>query len=61
MVINPDMTIIASPWSAPSWLKVLNTLLGLSDKNTLIDDEIVYDTYAAYLIETIKIFGQRGV
>ena len=55
------MTIIASPWSAPSWLKVMNSLLGLKDKNTLIDDDVVYDTYATYLMETIKTYVQRGV
>jgi O-glycosyl hydrolase len=50
------MTLIASPWSAPSWLKVMNSLLGLRDKNTLIDDDDIYDTYATYLLKTIKAF-----
>lgn len=59
--INPSMTIVASPWSAPSWLKVMDSLIGLDDKNTLIDDEAVYDTYASYFVKTISAYRQRGI
>jgi glucosylceramidase len=59
--INSAITIIGSPWSAPSWLKVMDSLIGLNNKNTLIDDDKIYNTYASYFIKTLSAFRQRGI
>lgn len=55
--INPSLHIIASPWSAPSWMKVMQSLIALDDKNTLIDDDQIYLTYANYFVKMVDTFA----
>lgn len=59
--INPDITLIASPWSAPSWLKEWNSLLGLSPENTLLSTDEAYNTYANYFKLTYEKFLSYGL
>ena len=53
--INPDLVFMASPWSAPAWMKTSNSLYGGSLKSSY------YATYAAYLIKFIEAYAANGI
>ena len=54
--INPDVTFMASPWSAPAWMKTTNTLLGGGSlKSTM------YEVYADYLVKFITEYQKFGI
>ncbi len=55
LAINPDIAIMASPWSAPSWMKTNNSFIG----GSLRDSH--RDTYAAYLVKYIEEMAQEGI
>lgn len=57
LAINPDVTVIASPWSPPAWLKEGESLEG----GRLRDEEAAYDTYAAYLLRFIEEYRRAGI
>lgn len=59
--VNKDLIIIASPWSAPSWLKTFDTLIAYSNSNTLTNDEKTYQTYAKYLSKVLQTFSVYNV
>lgn len=50
--ISSDITIIASPWSPPAWMKTNGSLYGGSLKSE------AYDTYANYFVKYIT--GMKG-
>lgn len=54
--INPTIKILASPWSAPAWMKANNSMYGGSLKGSE-----VYDDFAEYFIKYIKAFQEEGV
>ena len=53
--INPDLKIMASPWSAPAWMKDTDSLI----KGTLLPEH--YDAFARYLLEYVDAYAARGV
>jgi glucosylceramidase len=53
--------LIASPWSAPSWLKTLQSLIAYNERNTLVDDDYFYLTYAKYFIKVLETYLARGI
>lgn len=53
--VNPALVVVATPWSAPAWMKTTGTLAG----GTLRPD--AYDAYARYLWRTLEAFEQAGV
>ncbi|MDF4026285.1 glycoside hydrolase family 30 beta sandwich domain-containing protein [Luteibacter sp. PPL201] len=55
LAINPGIRILATPWSAPAWMKVNTNVLGgeLSE-----DDESVY---ADYLIKYVDAYRRHGI
>jgi glucosylceramidase len=53
--LNPAVRIVASPWSAPGWMKTSGSLVG----GTL--DGAWSDAYARYLVLTLKAFAADGV
>lgn len=55
IVINPDVQIFACPWSAPSWMKQNQSLLG----GEL--DENYYDVYVNYLVKFVEMYNQKGI
>jgi len=57
LAVNPDVQIIASPWSPPAWLKTSGSLEG----GRLLDEDRAYETYAAYLIRFIEGYGDAGI
>lgn len=53
--INPALVVLASPWSAPAWMKTNGSLAG----GTLRPD--AYDAYARYLWRAVEAFDGAGV
>lgn len=53
--INPALTVVASPWSAPGWMKTSGSLIG----GTL--DPRWQDAYAHYLVRFLQGYASRGV
>lgn len=53
--INPDIKIMASPWSAPAWMKENQSLKG----GSLAAE--YHDVYAEYLLRYIKEMQEHGI
>lgn len=53
--VNPDIRIIATPWSAPAWMKTSNSLI----KGRLKPDH--YGDFARYLVSYVKAMQSAGV
>ncbi len=52
---NPNLKIIASPWSPPAWMKTSQTLFGGSFNTAF------YATYAQYFVRFIQGYAAEGV
>ena len=57
LALNPDITIMATPWSPPAWMKDNLSLVG----GRLIDDDRIYATYAQYFVRFIQAYRAAGV
>jgi glucosylceramidase len=55
LAINPSLTVMASPWSAPGWMKTTGSLI----KGTLRPD--AYPAFAQYLRRYIQAYEAEGV
>lgn len=55
LAINPNIKILASPWSAPAWMKTNHDVRGGHLK------EDCYDAYALYLVKYIQAMKQEGI
>ena len=55
--LNPQLQIIASPWSPPAWMKTNGSLIG----GRLIDDPRIYRSYALYLLKFVQAYRANGV
>jgi len=55
LAINPDLKIMASPWSAPAWMKSSDSLV----TGTLRPQ--YYDAFARYLLRYVDAYGAEGV
>ena len=55
--LNPKLKIIASPWSAPAWMKVPRTLFG----GVLNTSAAVRATYARYFRRFVEGFAAHGI
>ncbi len=53
--INPQLTVIATPWSAPAWMKSSESLIA----GTLRPD--AYDAFAEYLARYVEAFDRARV
>lgn len=56
LAINPTIKILASPWSAPAWMKSNNSMYGGS-----LIGELVYDDFAEYFVKYVKAFEAEGI
>ena len=52
---NPRLSIMASPWSAPAWMKSSRSLIG----GTL--DRDAYGPYARYFVRFVQEYAARGI
>ena len=55
--LNPRLTIIASPWSAPAWMKTTGSLIG----GSLTDDARIYKAYARYFVTFLQAYASAGI
>lgn len=55
MKINPKVKLMATPWSAPAWMKTTNNMIG----GTLRED--CYEAFSEYFIRFIKAYEQEGL
>jgi glucosylceramidase len=53
--INPGISVIASPWSAPGWMKTLGSMI----RGELRQE--YYAPYAAYLVKFLQAYAAEGV
>ena len=55
LAINPDLKLVASPWSPPGWMKTTGSLI----KGTLRPE--YYDSFARYLLKFVDAYAREGV
>ncbi|GIE73016.1 glucosylceramidase [Actinoplanes palleronii] len=55
--LNPQLTILGTPWSPPAWMKTGDSLVG----GRLKDDPKIYDAYARYLVKFVQAYAAAGV
>ena len=55
--LNPRLTVIATPWSPPAWMKTTDSLIG----GRLTDDPRIYATYARYFVKFVQAYQAAGV
>ena len=55
--LNPNLQIIATPWSPPAWMKTNDSLIG----GRLIDTPAIYHSYALYLTKFVQAYSRQGV
>lgn len=63
LTINPDIKIIAAPWTAPRWMKV-NNLTELKPHNKWTSGHVNpkhYTTYGEYFALWVKAFDKEGI
>ncbi|GAA3622857.1 ricin-type beta-trefoil lectin domain protein [Microbacterium awajiense] len=55
--LNPELTIIATPWSPPAWMKANDDLVG----GSLREGRVYAAAYAAYLTRFVREYAAAGV
>ena len=55
LLINPEIKIIATPWSAPEWMKTKQNFIGGKLKPDC------YAVYAAYLVKYLLVMRENGI
>jgi len=55
LAINPNLKILGSPWTAPTWMKTNNSFKGGSLKPEY------YESYAKYLVKYINAMKKQGI
>ncbi len=55
--LDPRLTVIATPWSPPAWMKTNDSLIG----GRLQDDPRVYAAYARYFVKFVQAYRAAGV
>jgi glucosylceramidase len=55
LAINPQLFVVASPWSPPGWMKTTNSLI----QGTLVPKW--YDSFAQYFVKFIQAYAAEGV
>lgn len=61
---NPEMTLFASPWSPPGWMKysgLIDQGVKTPDKNKLKDESEIYEAYALYFAKYVKAYAKEGI
>lgn len=60
LALNPDIKIIATPWSAPAWMKSNNDLYGGGATPGILKPEC-YSIYANYFVKYIQAMAAAGI
>jgi len=57
LALNPDLTVVATPWSPPAWMKTNGALIG----GRLIDTPAIYQADARYFVKFVQGYRKAGV
>jgi glucosylceramidase len=57
--LNPQIQFLASPWTAPSWMKANAALDDLGGRGALLPDD--YAAFAQYLVRFIQSYASQGI
>lgn len=63
LAINPNLKIIAAPWTCPKWMKV-EDMHNLQEKDSWTDGHLnpkYRDTYAQYFVKFVKAMQDNGI
>ena len=60
IALNPSIKIIATPWSAPAWMKTNNNMYGGGDNPGILKPEC-YGIYANYFVKYIQAMAAQGI
>lgn len=60
IALNPAIKIIATPWSAPAWMKTNNSLYGGGATPGILKPAC-YDIYARYFVKYIQAMAAAGI
>jgi len=61
---NPEITLFASPWSPPGWMKhsgLMDQGDKTPDKNHLKDETKIYEAYALYFSKYVEAYAKEGI
>lgn len=60
--VNPHLTLFASPWSPPGWMKESGYMEGLKElNNNLKQDPKTLKAYAKYFVKYVQAYEKAGV
>jgi len=59
IALNPNIKILACPWTAPTWMKINTTGNGGFSGGSL--STLYYDAYAAYFVKYIQAMKAQGI
>jgi glucosylceramidase len=59
LVRQPQLKIVASPWTAPAWMKDNNDFYSKGKGGSLLPEH--YDTFARYMVKYLKAYEGEGV
>ncbi len=60
--INPNLTLFASPWSPPGWMKESGKMIGLQPEGNRIKTDVkTWDAYAKYFVKYVQAYAKEGV
>jgi glucosylceramidase len=57
LALNPNLELMATPWSPPAWMKTNGSLIG----GRFIDQQRYYDAYAHYFTRFVQDYQRAGV
>lgn len=63
LAINPDLKIMAAPWTCPKWMKVksLTDRVGYDSWTAGSLNPVHYQTYADYFVRFVQAFAAEGI
>lgn len=56
--LQPDLTILGSPWAPPGWMQLDGVITGTTTNNNL--DHRYVDAYAQYFVEYLQAYDRGG-
>jgi glucosylceramidase len=57
--LNPQLKIMANPWSPPGWMKASNSMVSSSAQNYLLSS--MYTPFANYFVKYIQAYAAAGI
>lgn len=63
LAINPDLKIMAAPWTCPKWMKIksLDNPVGYDSWTSGVLNPKHYETYAQYFVKFVQAFQAEGI